>query len=179
MTDKQFYDKQISGGTNDVMRLVDCLERADIAWCAIGDVAVKHWAEHSMVILDVDFVTAAESVERVISLLEEAGFDSEKFECIVYFKGRSAVSFQLNTEDFYKDFSSRSVAADVHGILLRVASLEDTLKDKLKVLSEPQRRRSKKLKDIADIARLVETHPHLRDELTEELRNQIQTPKDV
>ena len=42
MTGKQFYDWQTSGGTNDVMRLVDCLERADIAWCAIGGVAVNH-----------------------------------------------------------------------------------------------------------------------------------------
>lgn len=29
MTAKQFYDWQTGGGTNDVMRLVDCLERAD------------------------------------------------------------------------------------------------------------------------------------------------------
>ena len=27
------------------MRLVDCLERADAAWCAIGGVAVNYWAE--------------------------------------------------------------------------------------------------------------------------------------
>lgn len=32
MTPKQFFDWQTSGGTDDVMRLVDVLERADIAW---------------------------------------------------------------------------------------------------------------------------------------------------
>jgi hypothetical protein len=31
VTAKQFYDWQTAGGTNDVMRLVDCLERADVA----------------------------------------------------------------------------------------------------------------------------------------------------
>ena len=46
MTAKQFYDWQTAGGTDDVMRLVDCLERADIAWCAIGGVAVNHWAQN-------------------------------------------------------------------------------------------------------------------------------------
>lgn len=127
-----------------------------------------------MVTQDVDFVVAAESVERVTSLLEEAGFHSEKFEWLVNFKGRSAVSVQLSTEDFYKDFPSRSIAADVHGILLRVASLEDTLRGKIKAWSEPQRRQSKRLKDLTDIARLVEAHPHLRDMLTEELKKQIQ-----
>jgi hypothetical protein len=46
MTAKQFFDWQTSGGTDDVMRLVDALERADIAWCVIGGVAVNHWAQH-------------------------------------------------------------------------------------------------------------------------------------
>jgi hypothetical protein len=64
----------------------------------------------------------------------------------------------------------------VHGILLRVASLEDTLRGKIKAWSEPQRRQSKRLKDLTDIARLVEAHPHLRDMLTEELKKQIQAP---
>lgn len=45
MTAKRFYDWQTAGGTDDVMRLVNCLERADIPWCAIGGVAVNHWAE--------------------------------------------------------------------------------------------------------------------------------------
>jgi hypothetical protein len=43
------------------MRLVDCLERADLAWCAIGGVAVNHWADEPMVTQDV--VVALESVE--------------------------------------------------------------------------------------------------------------------
>jgi len=159
-----------------VMRLVDCLERADVAWCAIGGVAVNHWAEHPMVTQDVDFVVATDAIERTVSLLEKAGFVSEKFEWSVNFKGRSVISIQLSTEDFYHDFPSRAVAADVHGILLRVASLEDTLKGKIKAWSEPQRRQSKRLKDLADIARLVEAHPNLRDMLTDDLKKQIQSP---
>ena len=49
MTPKQFFDWQTAGGTDDVMRLVDCLERADLAWCAIGGVAVNHWAAETVV----------------------------------------------------------------------------------------------------------------------------------
>jgi len=177
MMAKQFYDWQTSGGTDDVMRLVDCLERADVAWCAIGDLAVNHWAEQPMVTQDVEFVVAAEAVERTVSLLEDAGFHSERFEWSINFKGRSAVSLKLSTEEFYWDFPSRAVAADVHGILLRVASLEDTLKGKMKAWSEPERRQSKRLKDLADIARLVEAHPHLWDMLTDDLRRQVQPPE--
>ena len=177
MTAKQFYDWQTSGGTDDVMRLVDILERADVAWCAIGGVAVNHWAEQPMVTEDVDFVVSSDAIKRTVSLLEKAGFRSEEFEWSVNFKGRSTLRLQLSTEDFYRDFPSRAVPADVHGILLRVASLEDTLSGKIKAWSEPKRRQSKRIKDLADIARLVEAHPELWDILTDDLKQQIQRPE--
>ena len=176
MTAKQFYDWQTSGGTDDVMRLVDVLERADVRWCVIGGVAVNHWAEQPMVTQDVDLVVAAEAVDEVVSLLEAAGFHAERFAWSINFKGRSAVSIQLSTEDFYHDLPARAVPADVHGILMRVASLEDTLKGKIKAWSEPERRQSKRIKDLADIARIVETHPELWRKLPDELRDQIQRP---
>lgn len=160
-----------------MMRLVDTLERADIAWCAIGGVAVNHWAEQPMVTQDVDFVVESAAIERSVSLLEEAGFRSERFEWSINFKGRAAISIQLSTEDFYRDFPSRAVPADVHGILLRVASLEDTLKGKIKAWSEPERRQSKRIKNLADIARLVESHPRLWDSLSDDLKQQIQRPE--
>ena len=177
MTGKQFFDWQTGGGTNDVMRLVDCLERADVAWCVIGGVAVNHWAEQPMVTQDVDLVVAADAVEQVVHILEEAGFRSERFAWSINFKGRSAVSIQLSTEDFYREFPSRSVPADVHGILLRVASLEDTLRGKVQAWSDPQRRQSKKLKDLADIARLLEAHPDLSKLLPQEVARQLRLEK--
>ena len=122
------------------MRMVDCLERADIAWCAIGGIAVNHWATEPMVTQDVDFVVATDQVERAVSLLEEVGFRAEQYEWSVNFTGRSKVSLQLSTEDFYRDFPSRGVPADVHGILLRVASVEDTLQGKIRAWSDPARR---------------------------------------
>jgi len=179
MTAKQFYDWQTGGGTDDVMRLVDCLERADVAWCAIGGVAVNHWAAQPMVTQDVDFVVTSDAVDRAVTLLAAAGFPYERFEWSVNFKGRSAVSLQLSTEAFYREFPSRAVPADVHGILLRVASLEDTLRGKIKAWSEPARRQSKRLKDLADIARLAEAHPHLWTSLPDVLKQQVQQPPTV
>ncbi len=176
MTAKHFYDWQTGGGTDDVMRLVDCLERADVAWCAIGGVAVNHWAAQPMVTQDVDFVVTSDAVERAVTLLEAAGFPSERFQWSVNFKGRSAVSLQMSTEAFYREFPTRAVPADVHGILLRVASLQDTLSGKIKAWSEPARRQSKRLKDLADIARLVEAHPDLWDSLPDLLKQQVQRP---
>lgn len=177
MTGKQFYDWQTSGGTNDVMRMVDCLERADIAWCAIGGIAVNHWATEPMVTQDVDFVVATDQVERAVSLLEQAGFTAERYEWSVNFTGRSKVSLQLSTEEFYRDFPSRAVAADVHGILLRVASVEDTLRGKIRAWSDPARRQSKRIKDLGDISRLIDTHPRLWELLPAEVTNHLNPPK--
>jgi hypothetical protein len=66
-------------GTDDVMRLVDVLERADVDWCVIDGVAVNHWAERPLVTQDVDLVVASDAVERTVVLLEQAGFHSERF----------------------------------------------------------------------------------------------------
>lgn len=176
MTPKQFYDWQTAGGTDDIMRLVDRLERADIAWCAIGGLAVNHWAEEPMVTQDVDLVVATESVELAVKLLEEAGFKSERFGWSINFRGHSKVSIQLSIEDFYHEFPSRSVPADIHGILMRVASLEDTLRGKIKAWKDTERKQSKKIKDLGDIARLVESHPHLWELLDPDLKEIIQKP---
>ncbi len=160
------------------MRLIAALEKADINWCTIGGVAVNHWAREPMVTQDIDFVVSADAIERTVATLEETGLRSERFEWSVNFKGESKLSMQLSTEEFYRDFPARAVAADVHGILLRVASLEDTLRGKIKAWSDASRRQSKQIKDLADIARLVETHPELWTELSDILKSEIEQPNE-
>jgi hypothetical protein len=176
MTKRQFYDWQTAGGADDVMRLVDALERAEVPWCAIGGVAVNHWAKEPMVTRDVDFVVATTDIEKAIAALSAAGFTAERHEWSVNFTGQSSVSLQLSTEAFYREFPARAVAADVHGILMRVAALEDTLAGKLAAYADPHRRQSKRLKDLADIARLVEAHPHLWPRLPPDLQRQVEKP---
>ncbi|MBK9215215.1 MAG: nucleotidyl transferase AbiEii/AbiGii toxin family protein [Chloracidobacterium sp.] len=176
MTGKQFYDWQTLGGTDDVMRFVNALEKADIVWCAIDGIAVNHWAAEQMVTQDVDFVVAADSIDLTEKALKEAGFSSERFDWSINFRGKSKVSIELTTEDFYRDFAERGLAADVHGILLRVASLEDTLAGKVKAWGEPTRRQSKQAKDFTDIVRLVESHPQLWLLLTDELKAKVERP---
>ncbi len=129
-----------------------------------------------MVTQDVDLVVATESVERAVQLLEEAGFKSERFPWSVNFKGVSKISIQLSTEDFYSAFPDRSVPADIHGILMRVAALDDTLRGKIKGWKDSEHRQSKKIKDLGDVARLVESHAHLWPQLDVELQQLIQKP---
>ena len=173
MTMRQFYDWQTAGGGGDVSLLVETLERREIPWCMIGGLAVNHWAEEPMATADVDVVIALERVDEAVSALSEAGFTAHRFEWPVNLKGRSKVSVQISTEDFYRDFSARSVAADIHGILMRVASREDTLRGKLKAYADTQRRPSKRQKDLLDIARMVEAHPALQDHLSADVLEKL------
>ena len=169
MTDRQFYDWQTAGGGGDVLRLVEVLERLEIPWCMIGGLAVNHWAQEPLATADVELVIAHERVDDAVDALSAAGFEAKRFEWSINLKGSSRLSVQIRTEDFYQEFPSRSVSADVHGILMRVASLKDTLAGKIVAWSDERRRPSKRQKHLLDIMRLVEAHPELKDDLPPEL----------
>ena len=173
MTERQFYDWQTAGGGGDVLRLVETLEREEISWCAIGGIAVNYWAEEPIATADVDIAVAGKDIERAVKALEEAGFSVERFDWSINLRGGSKVSVQLSTEEIYQTFPQGSVPADVHGILLRVASLEDTLKGKLLAYHDEKRRPTKRQKDLLDIMRLVESHPELEIGLPADIREKL------
>ena len=174
MTGKQFYDWQTVGGADDVMRLIAVLEKLDLPWCMIGGLAVNHWAAEPMVTQDVDIVIAMDRVEAAVKALEEANFVAKRFAWSINLTGDSTVSIQISTAEMYRDFPARAVPADIHGILMRVASLEDTLAGKLSAYADRERRASKRQKDLADIARLLESHPELRSRVPAEILARIE-----
>ena len=169
MTTRQFYDWQTAGGGGDVSLLVATLERREIPWCMIGGLAVNHWAKEPMATADVDVVIAAGRVEEAVKALQAAGFKAKKFKWSVNLKGRSKALVQISTEEVYREFPERSVPADIHGILMRVASLKDTLRGKILAWRDPESRASKRQKDLLDIMRLVEAYPKLRKLLPADL----------
>jgi hypothetical protein len=173
MTMRQFYDWQTAGGGGDVSLLVQTLERLEIPWCMIGGLAVNHWAREPMATADVDIVIAAERVDEAVKALRAAGFKSKKFKWSVNLQGRSKVSVQISTEKIYHGFPGRSVPADIHGILMRVASLTDTMTGKLLAYGDKERRASKRQKDLTDILRLVEAHPKLKKLLPADVAKKI------
>ena len=83
------------------------------------------------------------------------------------------VSVQISTEEVYREFPARSVQADIHGILMRVASLPDTLQGKILAYRDAERRASKRQKDLLDITRLVEAHPKLKKILPADVARKI------
>jgi hypothetical protein len=174
MTLRQFYDWQTLGGAKDVSRLVAALEEREISWCMIGGLAVNHWSQEPMATADVDLVIVTGKLEEAVDVLKSLGFEEKRFDWSINFKGESKVSIQISTEEIYQDFPSRSLPAEVHGILMRVASLEDTLQGKLAAFVAPERRGSKRMKDLLDISRLLETHPQLKEKIPNEILEKLE-----
>jgi hypothetical protein len=188
VTRKQFYDWQTAGGGGDVSLLVAALEQREIPWCMIGGLAVNHWAKEPMATADVDVVIAAGRVEEAVKALQAAGFASKSRSSrgneahssrksepthVGCYKGRSEVLVQISTEEVYREFPGRAVPADIHGMLMRVACLKDTLRGKILAWQDPERRASKRQKDLLDVMRLVEAHPRLQKSLPADLAAKI------
>ncbi len=58
---------------------------------------------------------------------------------------------------------------DVLGYRLPVASLEGILQGNIWAVLDPSPRPSKRQKDLADIARLIEAYPHIRQKIPAEI----------
>ncbi len=57
---------------------------------------------------------------------------------------------------------------------MKVAIIEDVLQGKIWAYSDEQRRKSKRQKDLSDIIRLIETYPHLVEQLPDAIRKIVE-----
>jgi len=67
----------------------------------------------------------------------------------------------------------RATERDILGERLPVARMEDVLQGKIWAVQDPQQRGSKRQKDLADIARLLEAYPYLRAMIPEEILQRL------
>ena len=135
-----------------------------VQYCVIGGQAVNAYAD-PVVSLGLDLVVAVEQLESVLAELAQR-FEVKQFphSLNVYLPG-SDLRVQIQTDPRYADFPLRAQRQVVLGLELPVASLEDTLRGKVWAALDPERRASKRQKDLADIARLLESYPHLRPQV--------------
>lgn len=162
MTKKEFLNA-VSNGKEDIIQIfLDALSTSSSNYCLIGGLAVNAYAE-PVVSLDLDIVVAAENIETVCKTIESY-FKIERFaHSINLSTDKSDLRIQLQTDSRYQDFISRATSQTVLGYKMKVAIVEDVLQGKVWAYSDEQRRKSKRQKDLADIARLIEVYPSLTD----------------
>ncbi len=149
-------------------RLIALLTDHGIRFCVVGGQAVNAYAD-PVVSLDLDLVIAVGDVPRAEVLFREA-FVVEQFpHSLNVSTPGSNLRIQIQTDPRYSPFVERAEPRDLLGLRLPVAHLEDVLQGKVWAVSDPGRRPSRRQKDLADIARILEVSPSLRAQVPGEV----------
>ena len=153
-------------------RLTAGLAEHGVRYCVVGGQAVNAYVE-PLVSLDLDLAVAPEDVERLPVLFGDR-FRIERFPYSLNLSAPGAdlrVQFQLDPR--YAAFVDRAEVRTVLGLPLPVARIEDVLQGKVWAALDARRRSSKRQKDLADIARLIEARPDLRANVPDDLLRRL------
>lgn len=145
-------------------RLLALLDATATRYCVIGGQGVNAYVS-PLVSLDLDLVVAVDQVDEFV---RAAGgeFRVERFPFSLNLSAAdSALRVQIQTDPRYSDFVERREQRDVLGRKMWVARLDDVLRGKVWAVQDTTRRPSKRQKDLADIARILEAFPHLRPQV--------------
>ena len=149
-------------------RVIKLLAANRIRYCVIGGYGVNAYVD-PVVSLDLDIVIAAKQGSEIERLLGEE-FTIERVPQSMSVSARgSDLRLQLQTDPRYESFLARASVRDVLGIKLPVASLEDVFQGKIWAALDSTRRPSKRQKDLADIVRLIEAYPPMRQKVPDEI----------
>jgi hypothetical protein len=169
----EVYELTTQGGATDFARLIRACESAG-PYCLIGGLAVNCYVE-PVYTLDADLVVVSSVLGDLTKHLEEQGFQTEIHQYSVNaLAAESKLRIQFTTDERYQAFLARTVEAEVLGMRVKVACLEDVTQGKLWAFGDPRRRLSKRKKDELDLIRLAEAYPRLTSVLPRELQDQIE-----
>jgi len=158
--------------SNFLEKLVALLNEHKVRYCVIGGQAVNAFAE-PLVSLDLDLIVGVDQIEKV-ELLMKGVFKLERFpHSLNVSMAGSDLRVLIQTDPRYFDFVGRATRREVLGLSLPVAAVEDVLQGKVWAAQDAERRASKRQKDLADIARLLEAHPQLRAQVPEGILKQL------
>jgi hypothetical protein len=166
------YDLTTRGGATDFARLIhDCESFGP--YCLIGGLAVNCYVE-PVYTLDADIVAAASNLPRLSDHLQAGGYkiDSQPHSLNATLP-ESDLRIQFTTDPRYQEFLPRAVEAEVLGVRVKIACLEDIVRGKLWAYGDPKRRLSKRKKDELDLIRLAEAYPELKSGYPAEIVNQL------
>ncbi len=148
------------------------LQGHKVRFCVIGGQAVNAYVE-PLVSLDLDLAVAVDQVDEVQKLMA-THFQTEVFpHSINVSSAGSNLRVQFQTDSRYSDFVARSSIREVLGLRLPVASIEDVLQGKVWAALSPDRRATKRKKDLLDIERLLESYPALTETIPADILRQI------
>lgn len=173
VTGKEFLRAVANGKVDAVQLLLSILEQTGCDYCVIGGLAVNAYAE-PVVSLDLGVVVVSGRLPQLVQAARSAGMKVERFEHSTNLSiAGSDLRIQLQTDPRYQDFMDRREFRTVLGYDMWVAALDDVVRGKVWAYSDPERRPSKRQKDLSDLMRLVESHPDLLESLPPDIRKHL------
>jgi hypothetical protein len=146
---------------NHLESFLAMLEESHIRFCVIGGQGVNAYVD-PLVSLDLDLAVATAQAEGIESLLA-AHYKVTRFPHSLNIElPDSDLRIQIQTDARYGEFTDHASRRDILGLEMPVARLEDILQGKIWAIQDPDRRASKRQKDLADVARIIEAYPELR-----------------
>ena len=157
----EFWKAVIVDRSNLLERFFELLRAHDVPFCLIGGQALNAYVE-PVVSLDLDVVIASDRLAEVESFVQ-GHFTVAHFPHSLNLSGSdSELRIQIQLDPRYAAFLNRATVRDVLGLHVPVAAIEDILRGKIWAVQDETRRGSKRQKDLADIARVIERHQPLR-----------------
>jgi hypothetical protein len=158
--------------SNLLEKLIQLLKTNDIQFCVIGGQAVNAYAE-PLVSLDLDLAVAVDQIDKVKALLEKRFVLKQFPHSLNVTVPESDVRVQIQTDRRYSSFVQRASPRFILGMELPVASVEDVLQGKIWAALDSERRGSKRQKDLADIARILENYPQYRSQVPQDILKKL------
>jgi len=157
---------------NFLGRVLELLRTSGVRYCVVGGTGVNAYT-YPVVTEDLDIAVSAEEIEKLEAELRRE-FKVRRFAQVINVSApQSKLQVQVQTDPRYFDFVERAEMRDVMDFQLPVAQIEDILKGKVWAALDATRRKSKRQKDLADIARILEVSPELRGQVPAELLSKL------
>lgn len=167
-----FWKEIIMDKSNLLEQFVALLNQNAIRYCVIGGQGVNAYVE-PLVSLDLDIVVATNQVEALIDALDQHYIVKTFPHSINIEMPESDLRIQIQTDKRYRSFVNHASLKTVLGLEMSVGSLEDILQGKVWAAQDVSRRGSKRQKDLADIARIIETYPQLREKVPADILSKL------
>lgn len=129
------------------------LDAASVPYALIGGVAVGIHSGAIRATVDVDVAASTSSGrEQAVSALEHAGFTKTgEFVHSVNFRHPSGEPVQLAFDPSFDEMILRAETFETRGVRVRIVRKQDLIAMKERAAADPSRRKSKRLRDQADI----------------------------
>ena len=131
---------------------VRTLQEAGIPYALIGGVAVGIHTGSPRATVDLDFAAATPDRRKVVEVLEKAGLrKTGEFPHSVNFRHRTGEPVQVAFDPSFDPLIARSERFDVEELSVAIVRKADLIAMKEQAAADPRRRKSKRLRDQADV----------------------------